>query len=390
MVSVLNKIYEYIDVSTIFDVGPLFILCISFPVFVSLSLILFLLSYVKEPILEFAPSFSSLRGFVLSKSGCELHVLKVYVIFIYLPFVIVFGLMVNQHVPFLAVFVYFIYQTIILFRRIRLLNRFLNKIYDLCSSELGMKEYVRKDCHRFLTAVISLQIFPLSQGLFFLPKPRRGSELRVLFENLHNDFLSILFASKEFRSLNISKQQELVNLVNFKFNGIIGHVCVGFEVTAYSAFVAFALTKDGNPPLIREQQQEFCLTLGRELTEHAPELAAIFAPWRKGGIGLSQQYLVKDPTIFDLGATGISLRKAENLPLNINEGFVTEANVNSVYKSVRSFKEFLSAGLPEESRYGLTGPGHAVRSFNSARDDAKMFLVDGSQNAVEAFISDNS
>src|SRR5690554_8043092 len=44
--------------------------------FVSLSLILFLLSYVKEPILEFAPSFSSLRGFVLSKSGCELHVLR--------------------------------------------------------------------------------------------------------------------------------------------------------------------------------------------------------------------------------------------------------------------------------------------------------------------------
>src|SRR5690554_7381964 len=76
MVSVLNKIYEYIDVSTIFDVGPLFILCISFPIFVSLSLILFLLSYVKEPILEFAPSFSSLRGFVLSKSGCELHVLR--------------------------------------------------------------------------------------------------------------------------------------------------------------------------------------------------------------------------------------------------------------------------------------------------------------------------
>src|SRR5690554_4349096 len=380
----------FLGVSSILDMGSIPAFCTLSLIFTSLSLAILILSYIKAPVLAIMFFFPLLWGYLLSKSGCESYALKIYLGILYLPFGIILSLIIKQYEPFLAAIVYFIYQTIILFRRIRLLNRLLNKIYDLCSSKLGMKEYVRKDCHRFLTAVISLQIFPLSQGLFFLPKPRRGSELRVLFENLHNDFLSILFASKEFRSLNISKQQELVNLVNFKFNGIIGHVCVGFEVPAYSAFVAFALTKDGNPPLIREQQQEFCLTLGRELTEHAPELAAIFAPWRKGGIGLSQQYLVKDPTIFDLGATGISLRKAENLPLNINEGFVTEANVNSVYKSVRSFKEFLSAGLPEESRYGLTGPGHAVRSFNSARDDAKMFLVDGSQNAVEAFISDNS
>jgi len=124
-------------------------------IFTSLSLAILILSYIKAPVLAIMPSFPPLWGYLLSKSGCESYALKVYLGILYLPFGITLSLIVKQYEPFLAAIVYFIYQTIILFRRIRLLNRFLNKIYDLCSSELGMKEYVRKDRHRFVLSMMA-------------------------------------------------------------------------------------------------------------------------------------------------------------------------------------------------------------------------------------------
>jgi len=129
---------------------PLPVFCVTVLIFTTLSLTFLILSYVKEPILSVIPPFPPLWNYLLAKSGCESYVLKVYLGVLYLPFGIIFSLIIKSYEPFFAVVVYFIYQAIILFRRIRLLSRLLNKVYDLCSSDLGVKEYVKRDYGHFV------------------------------------------------------------------------------------------------------------------------------------------------------------------------------------------------------------------------------------------------
>lgn len=114
-----------------YDTGPLLTVCVSFLIFTLSSLILLILVQAKEPVLAFIPRFPPLWGYLMSRSGCEPYVLRVHLSVVYLPFGVVLSIIIKQYEPVLAAVVYFIYQTVVLFRRLRLNEQMFRYVVQL-------------------------------------------------------------------------------------------------------------------------------------------------------------------------------------------------------------------------------------------------------------------
>lgn len=227
-----------------YDAGPLLTVCVSFLIFTLSSLILLILLQAKEPVLAFIPRFPPLWGYLMSRSGCEPYALRVYLGIVYLPFGVVLSIVIKQYEPVLAAVVYFIYQTVVPFRRLRLMSKCLSVLYNFCSNDLDIKCHALNSCGRFWTTVISIQqvaaaqkFFPLGRDILYTPRPNRDSLAYNQYNGMHDYFRYNLFTSEEFRNLNITTQNKLSNLVDFKFRGVKAHSCGALKADQAPVFV---------------------------------------------------------------------------------------------------------------------------------------------------------
>jgi len=373
---VLNKIYEYVGVSAILDAGPLFSSCVFFLAFMSSSFTLFLLSYVKRPILGFMPSFSSLRDRALSKSGCELYVLKIYVMLIYIPFVIMFGLMINQYIPFLAVFVYSSYQAVILFRRVRLLNRFLNKVYDLFSSDLGIKEYVKRDYSSFLCSMLGIKQ-AVENGWFF--KRPSGLQYGLLGPHQFNKealaelklkkikYKSRLLNSEEYLHLPAEGKADALRAMKFVFYGIEAHSGL-FITTGESKRSGITVVLTGAP-----FDRQLNLMVGRALLNVSTDLAPLCERWAREGTGI-----IDKPQLVVSGFA-IPQEECRYFILNpksksLNTKFFEEENWKKMDAAVSPFENFTKEFTKYEGK--VRHQSQIIAHFNSSGDKRIVPITD--------------
>ena len=273
---------------------PLPAFCVTVLIFTTLSLTFLILSYVKEPILSAIPPFPPLWNYLLAKSGCEPYVLKVYLGVLYLPFGIIFSLIIKSYEPFFAVVVYFIYQAIILFRRIRLLSRLLNKVYDLCSSDLGVREYVKRDYGHF---VLSMMAFThaVEKGWFakglngllhgILIPPLENPSVRANFKRKEQEYINSLLRSEEFQHLSGEDQRMALSSLRFVISGAYYHATIVAATEGGESVIVFPLTSLYN-------DRELALMIGHALTSISTKLVPLCERWSCGDATGKGQFMI--------------------------------------------------------------------------------------------------
>lgn len=359
-----------------YDAGPLLTVCVSFLIFTLSSLILLILLQAKEPVLAFIPRFPPLWGYLMSRSGCEPYALRVYLGIVYLPFGVVLSIVIKQYEPVLAAVVCFIYQAIVLFRRIRLLNRIINKIYDFCSSDLGVREYVRRDYGRFVLSMMSLKqaaengwLIKRPNGMSYglLSPYRRGEALRIL--NLkETEYKSRLLSSEEFMGLSEKDRTDALRSLYYFFNGAREHVSIFVVQGSDRIGMALRLTSSFNDELLS-------LMVGDTLMRISTELTPLCARWAAGQTDKSQAVI-----------SGFSvLQNDDKYPVknpadrNLNTKFFEEKNLEAIDHAVGPFESILKEVNRLEGKPLLQR--QAIGCFNSS---SEKLIVPDSVNVFDA------
>ncbi len=301
-----------------------------------------------------------LKHYVLFKLGCNLNDLKLYLIFIFLPFFILIGFIVTQYVALFAVLASFIYFVFVWFRRARLLNKCVNKAYDLYSSDLSLKNYLKRDYHSFLISMICLKHAVKQNGVFlgrlngfdrvFLSRPDEGSKLFVKYLEWENTFNKNLQATEEFKDLGLGDKKRVLEETAYVFRGLLEHAQVALMVDKDSAGPTFAFpltTIEKNPIYLAKQQEELLLIIEGRLTGVFPELVPLFERWSANNAGRTQGMVTGYSIFYEREKERIVW--SESKPKSFNERFLEKSSVDSINRSLEVYenpiKEILNSGI---------------------------------------------
>ena len=266
-------------------------------------------------------------------------------VFISFPFFFMIGFMVIQFLVLFTTLISFIYFFVVWFRRMRLLNRFLNKAYDLFSSDLGIKEYVKRDYSSFLCSMFCIKQKVTCLGSlngirrFFIHKPEDRSELYRVYGRWETAFNKNLEASEEFKGLEIEDKIRVLEETKYVFRGLLAHAQIGFMAgneKAASIFVFPLTTIRKDQAHFSEQQKELLLIIEGRLTKISPDLISLFERWSVSSTGRGQGIVTGYSIFYSKDETGIIF--SEERPDKFNEHFLEKENIDRINRSLEIYE----------------------------------------------------
>ncbi len=216
-------------------------------------------------------------------------------------------------------------------------------------SNLGFKDYIKRDCHSIVFSMICLKRAVKQNGVFlgrvngfdrlFLSRPNERDELFVKYKEWEDTFNKNLQATEEFKNLGLGNKKRVLEETAYVFRGLLEHAQVALTTDKDSAgptFVFPLTTIEKNPTYLAKQQEELLLIIGGRLTGVFPELVPLFERWSVGNIGRDQG-MVTGYSIFYEGERE-HIIWTEMKPKSFNEPFLEKKNVDSINRSLEIYE----------------------------------------------------